>query len=232
MKKIFFFLLLTSVINYASAAKFYELKANDNEAYKSPLWDVFSSMSICSSSVNLLAFEAIYEENKVSVYWSTPYEKDVDYYNLERSDDGKVFQNLTTIKSIGNSPKSIKYSAVDNNPPAKIILYYRLMQANIDGSNKYSETYSARANNYYSQLMITPIISDGNYIETKVKNLKDTVVIVEVSNIFGATYYSQAFGTSPSFTKISFEVPYLKKGDIYFLKVSNGEETITKKFTF
>ncbi|MDD5570688.1 MAG: T9SS type A sorting domain-containing protein [Bacteroidales bacterium] len=231
MRKFVFLTMLSIIINSSFAIRFYELKANDIKEYELPGVDIFSNAGP-AESLNLLSFEAVYEESKISVYWSAPSEQNIDHYILERSDNGQNFEILTTVKSAGNSSKSTKYSVVDNNPPAKVLIYYRLMQTSIDGSGKYSEIYTARSNNYYSQLMITPPAFNGRNIETKVKNLKGSTVLVEVSNILGATYYSQAFETTPNFTKLDIEVPYLKKGDIYFLKISNGQEIITKKFTF
>lgn len=225
-------MLLSIVVNSAFAIRFYELKANDIKVYEFSTYDIFNNMLTDGESLDLLSFEAVYEENKVILYWSAPFEQNIDYYILQRSDNGNNFETLTTVKSTGSNNKSIKYSVIDDNPPAKVVIYYRLKQTNTDGSGIYSETYIARANNYYSQLMITPPVFSGKSIETKVKNLKNSMVLVEVANILGATYYSQAFETTPNFTKINIEVSYLKKGDIYFLKVSNGQETITKKFVF
>jgi hypothetical protein len=101
-----------------------------------------NTFTIASSSeenplpVNLLAFNAQVTENKeVKLKWKTASEQDNDYFTVERSTDGIVFNEVARVSGAGNSAVENNYATVDRNPLAGIS-YYRLRQVDFDGGQE------------------------------------------------------------------------------------------------
>lgn len=88
--------------------------------------------------VELINFDAILENSKVIINWSTASEKNNKQFNILRSSNGLDFNLIATIEGAGNSNTSISYSYNDINPP-KSTLYYLLKQTDFDGK---SETFN------------------------------------------------------------------------------------------
>jgi len=91
--------------------------------------------------INLLNFNAHYNNRKVSTYWTTVSELENDYFTVERSRDGIFFNEIGIIQGAGNSSIELNYQFTDKTP-FKGISYYRLKQTDYNGSVSYSEIRS------------------------------------------------------------------------------------------
>lgn len=74
--------------------------------------------------------------NFVLVEWGTVSEKENDFFTLERSSDGKTFEEITTAEGAGNSLKKLQYSFEDNKSTVGMN-YYRLKQTDFNGDFEY-----------------------------------------------------------------------------------------------
>ncbi|HSZ25667.1 MAG TPA: T9SS type A sorting domain-containing protein, partial [Cytophagaceae bacterium] len=89
--------------------------------------------------VTLISFTATQQQdNSALVQWTTGYEKNNDYFVVERSTDGINFTPIGTVKGDGNSSSSVDYSFVDPNGNIPVI-YYRLKQVDVNGQFEYSQ---------------------------------------------------------------------------------------------
>lgn len=83
--------------------------------------------------VTLSSFKGILKEKAVEILWSTESEENFDYFNIERSIDGKTYSTLGSQKGAGNSKNKIDYSFMDYGPIYGLA-YYRLTAIDIDGT--------------------------------------------------------------------------------------------------
>ncbi len=93
-------------------------------------WTIFHGACISYSDITIFPagkthFSAEKKTEKVVLKWITFYEKDNDYFEIERSQDGFSFTTIGTVKSIGNNTAQTQYQFIDNAPPFGKI-YYRL----------------------------------------------------------------------------------------------------------
>jgi hypothetical protein len=91
--------------------------------------------------VTLLSFSAKEIDKGVELNWVTETEIDNDYFELERSKDGKLFSSIGKIPGGGNSKIRLSYLYLDKQP-YRGTAYYRLKQVDFDGHFDYSETIS------------------------------------------------------------------------------------------
>ncbi len=104
---------------------------------------VFLSFAYSSASVSevitieLLSFEAHMNGSKIDLQWVTAYERNSDYYAVERSQDGFEFEEVMRVQGAGSSNMIVKYFDVDVNP-VEGVSYYRLKQITTNGVHAYS----------------------------------------------------------------------------------------------
>ncbi len=91
--------------------------------------------------VKLLNFSGMPSGQNVILNWSTTTEINNDHFTLERSKDGRNFQELIDIKGAGNTTSLTKYDYVDMFPYTGTS-YYRLKQVDYNGNYEYSAIIS------------------------------------------------------------------------------------------
>ncbi|GJM35503.1 MAG: hypothetical protein DHS20C18_45040 [Saprospiraceae bacterium] len=89
--------------------------------------------------IELIAFSALPIGNRiVSLNWQTATEINNDYFTIERSLDGRIWEEVTKYKGAGNSEVMVRYHLTDENPYMGVS-YYRLKQTDYNGEYSYSK---------------------------------------------------------------------------------------------
>lgn len=90
--------------------------------------------------VELLSFSAEVLEDDIQLNWTTASEKNSSHFDVERSYDGQVFEQIGQLKAAENSKENIEYSFRDKLAAKQLagIVYYRLHQVDLDGASEYS----------------------------------------------------------------------------------------------
>lgn len=89
--------------------------------------------------VSLINFTAERQNQNVVLRWQTAQEFNINYFNIQRSTDGQVFENIGKANAAGNSDKALTYNYTDvmaKWPANK--MYYRIQEADKDGKTTLS----------------------------------------------------------------------------------------------
>jgi len=91
--------------------------------------------------VELISFNASCEDNAITLRWVTATEMDNDNFLLQRSENTQEWSTMAQVAGAGNSQQTQAYAVTD---PANGngVRYYRLMQVDIDGTQKEHSTIS------------------------------------------------------------------------------------------
>ena len=81
----------------------------------------------------LLNFDAIFDNTKVELTWSSNTENNNNFFVVEKSKDAMNFEAVTSIKGFGNHSNIMSYFDVDYTP-YEGISYYRLTQIDAKGT--------------------------------------------------------------------------------------------------
>lgn len=88
--------------------------------------------------VTFVSVGAVLKNGEVLVSWSTAQEENNDYFDVEKSIDGKNWVYVGSLNGAGNSSDLIEYEFLDYvNDEA--IIYYRIKQVDYDGKFAYSD---------------------------------------------------------------------------------------------
>ncbi len=95
--------------------------------------------------VELSAWKGHVEGSKNRLAWETRTEQSTDFFDIERSENGRKFAAIGRVKASGNSASVLKYVFDDEKPLANTA-YYRLKTVDFDGSFSVSATLTLARN--------------------------------------------------------------------------------------
>ena len=174
--------------------------------------------------VNLKAFKARAEDNnKVKVFWTTAYEKDNAYFDIERSSDGVNFIPVGRVPGVNSSGILTDYIYYDHQA-MKGISFYRLKQVDVDTKYTYSPIERVRNADTDNSIDVFPNPVPGT--EFKIDLLKKIpgTIDVLVYDQSGRLQLQQQFSNDNVLT-INHHLP----AGLYTIKITAKEFNITKK---
>jgi hypothetical protein len=179
--------------------------------------------------VELLYFDAIKENDYVLLEWETASEKDNDYFQIERSEDGIKFDTIGKVSGAGNSKVNTSYSFKDvETLEAKT--YYRLKQVDFDGDFEYSPVVSVGGQNMNNKLELYPnpandfINLRSSIVNQDLKNIQLTLYTVDGQLINENNYSFELLNN-----EIYISINTLSKG-IYLLEAKSNDFTEIIRF--
>lgn len=170
-----------------------------------------------SAPVQLVFFRGKYEDGEVGLSWQTATEKDNDYFLLEHSADGSLFETLAQIKGNGTSSVPNNYSYRHTNPSSGDN-YYRLKQVDFDGKFAYSNIVLVRVGqdeevNIYPNPTKGSVFISGDSQDRVVKLTNFTGKVILEKNLS----YSNLLDLSG-----------LPEG-VYFIEIQTGSKIVVKR---
>ncbi len=180
--------------------------------------------------VSLILFTAEYNGKYVDLVWETASESNNQFFTVQRSKDGDLFENLFTVDGAGNSNSIIHYSGVDYNP-LRGTSYYRLKQNDFDGKFSYSEILPVRIKNESTSILSLNPSKQNSTIQMDLAFSMPSSGRIEIKDLNGKNVISSEFIAQESVRHFSLNSGYLSSG-IYFLRITYGNEVIIRKFIY
>ena len=153
--------------------------------------------------------------NNIKLQWLTAEEVNNDYFEVQRSIDGKSFVKIGEVKGAGNSKEKNLYTFEDNQPDSQMN-YYRLKQVDFGGKFTFSKIIAAKLENADVSVSVFPNPSSE---VLKLKNFEN-VRKVEIYNSKGNLVKSELGG------KAEMSLKGLQNG-LYFIKLFDRANKIT-----
>lgn len=142
--------------------------------------------------VDLVSFTAVPNEKKVDLKWTTATELNNDFFTVERTLDGEIFETVAVVNGAGNTSNQSNYTCEDRNP-YNGLSYYRLTQTDYDGKSKSYDLVSVnfeQSNQPEDHFSIFPNPNTQNgRINIRTENIIGECTI-EISDLLGKKYYS------------------------------------------
>ncbi|MCE2743082.1 MAG: hypothetical protein LW701_05905 [Fluviicola sp.] len=147
-----------SVVNHSGT---YTNNGGSPPAFTTPTVPTFSGT--CPSSVvlpiELMYFNAKSSEKSNKIQWVTASEFNNNYFIVEKSNDGYLFNPIARVNGAGNSTKLNSYVIHDDELNEETEVYYRLRQVDFNGVETVSDIVSLR-----SKREVQKIINTINYL--------------------------------------------------------------------
>ncbi|WP_207434375.1 T9SS type A sorting domain-containing protein [Sabulibacter ruber] len=171
--------------------------------------------------VTLTSFRATATNNGVQLNWTTASEKDNDYFQVERSLNGKTFASIGRVQGNGNSNVMKNYTFTDASAPAGAV-YYRLKQVDYDGKFEYSKTISvnATASKAAAQVAVVPNPFTQN-LSFSINSSETRKVQVVLLDLNQKLIYREEVEVSAGKVTLTKDLSKIANG-VYLLKVTGS----------
>jgi hypothetical protein len=175
--------------------------------------------------VSFLGISATQKQQGVEVSWRLAFEQHIQSYSVQRSDNGRDFYLLSTVKSKGNSNVPVEYSYTDQKA-VNGVAYYRIKSTDMSGEEKSSAVVKINSSKESLISLYPNPVKDVLKITTSNINLDKSSVVVR--NAQGKAVLSSPLAGSAG--NYSITVSNLPSG-LYFLEVRSGDgNRIVEKF--
>jgi hypothetical protein len=200
----------------------------NNQTITTGLISSFSPFTLGSKSrssnllpVTFVSFEGNCENDRTFLTWETASETNNNYFEIQKSDDGKNWVFVSIVQGSGNSTQEIKYQYIDNSTESKLT-YYRLKQVDFNGNYKYSRVISvSNCSEYFSELEIYPNPTIGMFHWLN-NGIQEQIFSIDIFNVLGEKVYSSG-GNSSEIDLTS------QQNGIYFIHFNMNSKSIVKK---
>ena len=177
--------------------------------------------------VTLSSFSGVNKDFENHVLWETSSEQNSDYFAIQRSLDGNMFETIGHVKAQGNSDETSSYSFIDNNAPLGVA-YYRLRQFDIDGEQTVSESIEIiRAEAAFEMHKFYPNPTSGQLFATY-SALETGTTEVQVADMAGRIVSRQVLNTVAGTNQAELSLAGLESG-VYFVRFQQGDHQIVRK---
>jgi hypothetical protein len=209
---------------------FIEFTGYNNKTGNGVVVDDIELTSLKLLPVEIISFSGEIKNGQAVLNWKTSIETNNKHFIIERSSNGAWFDSIGNVKA-ANTNSSIKsYSFTDASVKTGTF-FYRLRQADIDGSYSFSKvvTLKCKQDNTAGVKIFPTIATNGITVSLSAPTAAmATVSIYDASGkIMTRTSQTLSTGTNQQF----IEVASLRKG-IYFLHIrdNNGNISYTQSF--
>jgi hypothetical protein len=194
------------------------------------VWSLVSNISPMGPlplPIELLDFKGKYVNQQSVLSWITASEKDNDYFILERSEDGKNFNEIGKVDGAGNSNTFLNYQFIDTKAISQIA-YYRLKQVDFDGRSTTSQIIALRSNQTQpAEIKAYPNPSDGNFLITNIPFDEGDDFLCQVYNLQGELVRKDLHISDAS-GNLLLQLNELKSG-VYWVRLTNGYTTVSTR---
>ena len=182
---------------------------------------IIGFQSITILPIELVYFDAKKDGDRVNLTWMTAIEENNDYFTIERSADGIMFEELTTVTGAGNSKTSISYEWIDYDTPEGLV-YYKLKQTDYNGAFSYSDIISLSNGNKNDAVAVMSIVPNPveSEFRTFVKSDKDGEIMLNVvQNSTGQTVFTKKVQVKAGVTEVHGQLSSDLQEGMYLLQI-------------
>ncbi|MFH0865110.1 MAG: GEVED domain-containing protein [Bacteroidota bacterium] len=169
--------------------------------------------------IELLSFSGKNLGEKNLLEWITSSETNNDYFVLEKSKDGILFEELTKVDGAGTSNSLINYDEIDYDP-FEPVTYYKLKQVDFDGMYSYSDIISVSGEMLSDQPVFINLYPNpaSTLVNLEVYSPCEGEMKVEIYDYLGMVIVSEKRNVKKGNDIILFDISKFADG-IYYSKI-------------
>ncbi|MEP6926414.1 MAG: T9SS type A sorting domain-containing protein [Ginsengibacter sp.] len=167
--------------------------------------------------IKLTGFNAIRQDKKIKLEWSTNFEQNNDRFEIERSSDGRTWKTISKVNGSGTTKSFNTYQKYDENPLGGIN-FYLIKQYSLDGHTYISDIKSVRMPDVKSIVSVYPNPAHSG-VSFRVVNKNAANVEAILSNINGSIIHQELFKSVSANTNNKLNLQRQPTPGIYVLKL-------------
>ena len=173
--------------------------------------------------VTFSTVKASKQNDDIQVDWKVENEINIKEYQVERSADGRQFENLGTVMATGNN--SANYKWLDKNPFSGNN-FYRIKSIGADGDGRYSSIVKVSIENNNHNIVIYPNPITNNVVSLQFNNMPAGTYHVQLVNNLGQVFMAKEILHAHENSTETFQLNQNVAKGIYNLNVVKPDNTI------
>ncbi len=180
----------------------------------------------------LLKIWAEPKTDHIEIGWTVGSEFNLDYYKLQRSENGIDFETIAELDAVGNTQEEINYSYTDFNVGRNVTYYYRYVSVDVDMYTETSPIVSGMLKNdadFTESVLIYPNPTNGD-VSMEISLEKNSQLEMKVFNSAGQLMESNEWFANSGNNVFAIRSANWAAG-VYFVEISDvtSGETVRKK---
>jgi hypothetical protein len=184
------------------------------------------SVFLATLPATFLKFNTIYKNNTDIISWTTAKETNVSYYEVQRSNDGTDFLNLSSVQA-NNSNGNNQYQYTDAQP-VKGYNYYKIIIVDKDGNKHASPVMTVYINNGKLRL-IRAFARSSSQVALELQNNDAQNADIEIINNIGMVVSKTSAKVEAGNTTLFINTA-LQSNGVYYIKLTTSKETVVGSF--
>ena len=174
--------------------------------------------------------KAEWQGNKGQISWGANGALEGEYYTIERSRDGTIFENLDRlpVNELRTAPDEFSFTDPTAGQFASSSIYYRLKHVDLDGVISYSKIEELKAKNAGLEVEVFPNPA-SEFTQIRCSSLNGGLEYLRVFNISGQEMYKATLGGANNTYEQRLDIHTWPAGQ-YFVEIIGGDEKQTKSF--
>ena len=206
------FVFYTPPAGFEGIDSFYYIITDQNGGYSTALVTVTVSNILPVSWTDFSAREAACE---TVLSWATASEQNNDYFEIEKSSDGRNYTTIGRVNGSGTTTEYRQYKFIDALPNTQN--YYRIKQVDFDGKFDYSKIISQKSNCIENDenigiatLFPNPSMAATVNLRFNARQKEDT--FLRVSDLFGKMLIDRPVTVSSGMNNVSIDITSFPAG--------------------
>ena len=208
-----------SLADLATGYYYIDVTNGTGRIVTSPIWYTRNDANLLP--VKLSVFTVQKAGKSAQLDWATELETNSSHFIIQRSADGRTWNDIARVNAAGNSSTRINYRSYDN-APLNGTNYYRLKQFDNDGRFEISAVKSISFKNLYD-VSISPNPAK-DFININLTKSDNEILNIQLTDLAGKVVKS--FTSTQAAIKIS--TGGIAKG-LYFISIKNNSNNFTQK---
>jgi hypothetical protein len=184
-----------------------------------------SSSSNNPLPVELSAFNVVQKDHNNVISWTTLTEKENDYFHVEKTMDGIIYNVIAQVKGAGTSSLAHNYSVNDVAGSRKAC--YRLKQIDFNGDFSYSAVKCVGGSLSSATITVTPTALHDEDLVINFNDYSFKNAVILITDITGKTIYTS--NTNGTENRISRSEMNVKTGGIYYVMLITDDSAVHTK---
>ena len=195
----------------------------------------FITVSVAPLPIELLHFNATFNEKTVIIEWETASETNNNYFTVERSVDMVHFEtvcfNIPSKAPGGNSTSVLSYTITDSRITQGALYYYRLKQTDMNGKFEYSDIVAVQIEEDPDLVFdVFPNPCDGNVFNSIIPSEGEEEVVIVVYDVFGKEKFSKVIITKQKGnTAYAIDLEQRLNAGVYMITATSSQKMYSKR---
>ena len=175
--------------------------------------------------IELFSFQGKAYKHHIELFWQTAMELNNDYMAIERSLDGRIYEEIGRQVGAGNTYEMQEYRFKDMYPVSGTN-YYRLRQVDYDGTSTYHKVIAVPFGDKTEGVSLYPTTS-SEWVYLRLKDPLSAPTVLQIQNANGQVIARQQLQAGQQ----QWDIPVqgLAAGT-YFIRLQLAEGVITERF--